>query len=96
MAQGLPLEVFADRKIKKWKARAQAKGVRIVEGVGVSPVEEMLYFWSKKLFFVLTIWNVWTNNRFMHRWVQTNEPTKFRSINEGLAMAARGDGEGGD
>lgn len=47
MAQGLPLEMFADRKLKKWKARALAKGVRVVEGVGVSPVEEMIYFWSK-------------------------------------------------
>lgn len=46
MAQGLPLEMFADRKLKKWKARALAKGVRAVEGVGVSPVEEMIYFWN--------------------------------------------------
>lgn len=47
MAQGLPLEMFADRKLKKWKARALSKGVRVIEGVGVSPVEEMIYFWSK-------------------------------------------------
>lgn len=64
MAQGLPLEVFADRKIKKWKARAQAQGVRLVEGVGVSPVEEMLYFWSKN---PLITRNLRTNKSTLHR-----------------------------
>jgi Protein of unknown function (DUF3808) len=48
MAQGLPLEVFADKKIKKWNARAKERGVRLIDAVGVSPVEEMMYFWSKK------------------------------------------------
>ena len=46
MAQSLPLEVFADRKIKKWQARAKQKGVSLVDGVGVSPMEEMMYFWN--------------------------------------------------
>ena len=46
MAQSLPLEVFADRKIKKWQARARERNVRLIEGVGVSPVEEMMYFWN--------------------------------------------------
>lgn len=46
MAQSLPLEVFADRKIKKWQARAKERDVRLVEGVGVSPIEEMMYFWN--------------------------------------------------
>lgn len=49
MAQSLPLETFADRKIKKWQARATAKGVRLVDGAGVSPIEEMIYVWSKSL-----------------------------------------------
>lgn len=49
MAQSLPLEVFADRKIKKWQARAKERNVRLIEGVGVSPVEEMMYFWSEIL-----------------------------------------------
>ncbi|KAI5819746.1 hypothetical protein BZA77DRAFT_142537 [Pyronema omphalodes] len=46
MAQGLPLEIFSDRKVKKWQARATAKGVRLVDGVGVSPIEEMIYIWN--------------------------------------------------
>jgi hypothetical protein len=46
MAQGLPLELFADRKIKKWQARAAARGIRLVDGVGTSPMEEMIYIWS--------------------------------------------------
>lgn len=47
MAQSLPLEVFADRKIKKWQARATARGIRLVDGVGASPISEMIYIWSK-------------------------------------------------
>ncbi|TGZ76878.1 hypothetical protein EX30DRAFT_336129 [Ascodesmis nigricans] len=46
MAQSLPLETFADRKLKKWQARATAKGVRLVDGAGVSPIEEMIYVWN--------------------------------------------------
>lgn len=46
MAQSLPLEVFADRKIKKWQTRAKQRGVPLVDGVGVSPMEEMMYFWN--------------------------------------------------
>ena len=46
MAQGLPLEIFAGRKVKKWSDRATAKGVRLVDGVGVSPIEELIYVWS--------------------------------------------------
>lgn len=46
MAQGLPVEVFADKKIKKWVARSKEKGIRLAEAVGVSPVEEMMFFWN--------------------------------------------------
>lgn len=46
MAQSLPLETFADRKIKKWRARSEALGCRLVDGVGVSPIEEMIYVWN--------------------------------------------------
>lgn len=48
MARALPLEIFADRKVKKWQARATANGSRLVDGTGVSPIEEMIYIWSKK------------------------------------------------
>jgi hypothetical protein len=47
MAQGLPLEVFADRKVKKWQARATTTGARLVDAVGVGPMEEMIYIWSE-------------------------------------------------
>ena len=46
MAQGLPVEVFADKKIKKWVARSKERGIRLAEAVGVSPVEEMMFFWN--------------------------------------------------
>ncbi|CAZ81126.1 unnamed protein product [Tuber melanosporum] len=46
MAQGLPVEVFADKKIKKWVARSKERGIRLADAVGVSPVEEMMFFWN--------------------------------------------------
>jgi hypothetical protein len=55
MAQGLPLELFAERKIKKWQARAAASNKRLVDAVGTSPMEEMIYIWS--MFFVV-IWHL--------------------------------------
>ncbi|CUS07265.1 unnamed protein product [Tuber aestivum] len=46
MGQGLPVEVFADKKIKKWVVRSKEKGIRLADAVGVSPVEEMMFFWG--------------------------------------------------
>lgn len=46
MAQSLPLEVFADRKIKKWNQKATATGKALIDCVGVSPIEEMIYVWN--------------------------------------------------
>lgn len=46
LAQQLPLELFAFRKMKKWQTRAAEMGVPLIEAIGVSPVEEMLYVWN--------------------------------------------------
>ncbi|UJO11189.1 Inclusion body clearance protein iml2 [Fulvia fulva] len=46
MARQLPLDVFIQRKFAKWAAKAKAQGRDEVEVIGVSPLEEMIYFWS--------------------------------------------------
>ncbi|PWW75986.1 hypothetical protein C7212DRAFT_195024 [Tuber magnatum] len=46
MGQGLPVEVFVHKKIKKWVAGSKEKGIRVADAVGVSPVEEMMFFWG--------------------------------------------------
>lgn len=46
MGRQMPFDVFVQRKITKWDARAKARNCQFVDAVGVSPVDEMAYFWS--------------------------------------------------
>ena len=46
MARQLPFDIFVTRKIHKWESRAHDWRLPFVDAVGVSPVEEMIFFWN--------------------------------------------------
>lgn len=46
MGRQLPFDIVVNRKISKWQARAKEWDCDFLDAIGVSPLEEMIYFWN--------------------------------------------------
>ncbi|KAJ4380706.1 Mitochondrial outer membrane protein iml2 [Didymella sp. IMI 355093] len=46
MGRQLPFDTFINRKISRWEARAKEWNCSFIDAIGVSPIEEMIYFWN--------------------------------------------------
>lgn len=46
MARQLPFDAFVSRKHTKWTALAEKQGCSMIDAIGVSPAEEIGYFWG--------------------------------------------------
>jgi hypothetical protein len=83
MAKQLPFDVYVTRKVQKWEERAKEWDVDLIDAIGVSPIEEMIYLWngSKRM-------NVSELETSLEKldWQRTSHPDKHKANLDEVAI----------
>lgn len=85
MARQLPFDIYVSRKVQKWEDRAKEWKLDLVDCIGVSPLEEMIYLWNGYKRMPMKDLEVSLHNL---EWSHATHPKKFISDLEEVGLAS--------
>lgn len=85
MARQLPFDIYVSRKVQKWEERAKEWKLDLVDCIGVSPLEEMIYLWNGYKRMPAKDLEVSLHNL---EWSHATHPEKFTSDLEEIGLAS--------
>ncbi|KAF2761869.1 hypothetical protein EJ05DRAFT_472823 [Pseudovirgaria hyperparasitica] len=97
LARQLPFDTFTMRKISKWDARARDRKIPFIDAIGVSPIEEIIYFWNgyKRMGpqqLQMTLANLgWPDQNAYHGWSEEIDEHSIQTLLKAITIRHMGD-----